>query len=78
LLNLRDGLLKYQKYYQSLLDEKAKVIEDIDRKYSIKIMEEGDISKDALENEKQHRIQEVENKFQEVIDMLVQNYSNAV
>lgn len=78
MLNLRDGLLKYQKYYQSLLDEKAKVIEDIDRKYSIKIMEEGDISKDALENEKQHRIQEVENKFQEVIDMLVQNYSNAV
>lgn len=73
-MNLRDGLLKYQKHYQSLLDEKAKHLEKLDKKFAIKAMEE-DENKESIEQEKQQRIQEVEQKFGEVIDMLVQNYS---
>ncbi|CAI2370284.1 unnamed protein product [Moneuplotes crassus] len=78
LLNLREGLLKYQKYYQSLLDEKSKLIEDIDKKFAIKLMEEGDGSKENIEIAKQAQVTECEGKFKEVIDMLVQNYSNAI
>ncbi|CAI2369745.1 unnamed protein product [Moneuplotes crassus] len=78
LLNLREGLLKYQKYYQTLLDEKSKLIEDIDKKFAIKLMEEGEAFQATLESEKQQSITECEGKFREVIDMLVQNYSNAV
>mmetsp|Transcript_28986 Transcript_28986/g.33098 ORF Transcript_28986/g.33098 Transcript_28986/m.33098 type:complete len:205 (-) Transcript_28986:227-841(-) len=74
LLNLRDGLLKYQKYYQSLLDEKAKLLEKVDKKFAIKLME-GEESKDYIEQEKQQRIQEIDHKFEEVISMLVQSYS---
>ncbi len=41
-------------------------------------MEEDDKNQHFLEVEKQQRISECEKKFEEVIDMLVQNYSNAV
>jgi hypothetical protein len=78
LLNLRDGLLKYEKHYQSLLDEKAKLIEDMDKKYAIKVMEEGEENRVQIENEKKERVEEIGIKFQEVIDMLVANYSDAV
>lgn len=67
-------MLKYQKYYQSLLDEKAKLLEKIDKKFAIKLME-GEESKDYIEQEKQQRIQEIDHKFEEVISMLVQSYS---
>ena len=69
-------MLKYQKHYQSLLDEKAKLIENIDKKYAIKLMEEGDAQKQSIDQEKRERIQEVEQKFNEVIEMVVQNYSD--
>ena len=77
-MSLRDGLLKYQKRYQSLLDEKAKLIENIDKKFAIKAMEDGEENRLSIEQEKNERIQEVEHKFKEVIDMLVQNYSTNV
>lgn len=77
-MSLRDGLLKYQKRYQSLLDEKAKLIENIDKKFAIKAMEDGEENRPSIEQEKNERIQEVEHKFKEVIDMLVQNYSTNV
>jgi hypothetical protein len=77
-LNLRDGLLKYEKHYQSLLDEKAKLIEDMDKKYAIKVMEEGEENRVQIENEKKERVEEIDIKFQEVIDMLVANYSDAM
>lgn len=75
---MRDGLLKYQKYYQSLLDEKAKLIENIDKKFAIRIMEEGEEKRVELESEKKNRVEEIDVKFQEVIDMLVANYSDCV
>lgn len=59
-----------------MLDEKAKLIENIDKKYAIKTMEEGEGSRAINEQEKQQRIQEVEHKFKEIIDMLVENYSS--
>lgn len=59
-----------------MLDEKAKLIENIDKKYAIKTMEEGEGSRAMNEQEKQQRIQEVEHKFKEIIDMLVENYSS--
>lgn len=54
------------------------MIEDIDKKFAIKLMEEGDASKENLEVAKQAQVTECEGKFKEVIDMLVQNYSNAM
>lgn len=75
-MKLRDGLLKYQKHYQALLDEKAKVIENIDKKFAIRQMEEDDNQKEAIEVQKQERVQEAEHKFNEVIEMLVQSYSD--
>lgn len=41
-------------------------------------MEEGEENRDNIEHEKNDRIKEVEHKFKEVIDMLVQNYSTNV
>lgn len=41
-------------------------------------MEEGEESRVQLENEKKIRVEEIEIKFQEVIDMLVANYSDCV
>ena len=75
LLNLREGLLKYQKHYQSLLDEKAKLVENIDKKYVIKVREADAVARPAIEQDKKERVEEIEYKFQEVIDMLLQNYS---
>lgn len=75
LLNLREGLLKYQKHYQSLLDEKAKLVENIDKKYAIKVREADAVARPAIEQDKKERVEEIEYKFQEVIDMLLQNYS---
>lgn len=66
--------MKYQKHYQSLLDEKAKHLENLDKKFAIRVMEEAE-NKDGIEVEKQQRVVEIEQKFAEVIDMLVQNYS---
>jgi flagellar motor switch/type III secretory pathway protein FliN len=76
-LNLREGLLKYQKYYQYLLDEKAKVIEDLDKKFAIKFRGEN-ANKEQIELVKAERLKEVEFKFQEVIDLLIENYSTNV
>ena len=77
LLNLREGLLKYQKHYQSLLDEKARVLEDVDKKFAIKHMEQ-EMSQEQIEKAKKEHIEEVEQKFSEVIDMLIQSYSENV
>ena len=74
MLNLRDGLLNYQKHYQTLLDEKAKLVENLDIKFVMKTKEEGQ-SKEDVEIKKKERIREVEQKFEEVIDMLAQGYS---
>jgi len=41
-------------------------------------MEEGERRKESIENEKKQRILEIEQKFEEIIDMLVQNYSTAM
>lgn len=41
-------------------------------------MEEGEESRAHYEREKEVRVQEWNLKFEEVIDMLVQNYSKAV
>lgn len=38
-------------------------------------MEEGEEMKEEIMHEKQLRIEEIEQKFAEVIDMLVENYS---
>ena len=77
LLNLREGLLKYQKHYQSLLDEKARVLENVDKKFAIKHMEQ-EMSQEQIEKAKKEHIEEVEQKFSEVIDMLIQSYSENV
>jgi len=74
LLNLREGLLKYQKHYESLLEEKSKMLDKLDKKYAIKLMDEGDHQKKSIEHEKKERQNEIEYKFGEVIDMLVQSY----
>lgn len=41
-------------------------------------MEEGEEKRVELESEKKNRVEEIDVKFQEVIDMLVANYSDCV
>lgn len=38
-------------------------------------MEEGEENKESVRAEKEERINELEHKFQEIIDMLIENYS---
>ena len=61
-------------HYQTLLDEKAKLVENLDIKFVMKTKEEGQ-SKEDVEIKKKEQIREVEQKFEEVIDMLAQGYS---
>ena len=51
------------------------MLDEIDRKFSIKLMEEGDENKLQIDQEKKFRIEEIDYKFTEVIDMLVQSYT---
>lgn len=52
------------------------MLESIDKKYAIKIMEEGEEFRKPIESEKQERIKETDFKFNEVIEMLVQSYNS--
>ena len=62
------------KHYQTLLDEKTKLVENLDKKLVMKTKEEGQ-SKEDVEIKKKERIREIEQKFEEVVDMLAQGYS---
>lgn len=74
-MNLREGLLKYQKHYESLLEEKSKILDNIDKRFAIKLVEQGNDAKAEIDRLKKEHREEIEYKFEEVIDMLVQSYS---
>lgn len=75
-LNLRESLLSYQEYFESLLKEKEALVKKVKMQFSMQIIESKDdqAEKDRLNQKVEEHVRELDRKFNGAIDQLVLSY----
>ena len=69
-MNLRESLLSYQEYFESLLKEKEQLVKKIKMTFSMQLLEAKDdqAKKDHLNHLIEDQVKELDKKFSGAID----------